>query len=552
MTPQHSSTEPITKRPWFRFGLRTLLILTSLAGIGLGWLPYNMRLADREAKAIEVLKDQRGFSVSTFNRKLSLPARCLSKWFGKPLFPTVTELSLEYDFTDAHDSTIGPISNLRRLRSLNLNLEFRKIDLNCLRGLPIEKLTLGTRTRFKNVDALRGLPLKHLEIHRELKQVDFLRGKTDMTLLSIPRTNVPNLEVLRGMELTKLSIAGTESSSLEALRGMPLRSLHLKECSQILSLEVLRGMPLNELELEHCYQIQSLEALNNSRIERLVLHGGRFKEIALEGINLKRFCLRGCDELTRLAAGTGVFVKEMDVTASLKLSVIEGFEGVGLKKIHISTCPLLLDLDGLKNNKFDEAHVAGCGISNLEFLSQSDTLEHVRIRDCGSLSNLPKLKHVKFLEITNIPFKDLASLKGLKGLTRIAINKCGYLESIDGLQADRIDRVFITNCRSLKSLTGFKGVKSIGQLTIKNCPKLQSLQGLEETSLFDIEAAGNYLLNDLTALSEMDSLQRILIKNCRTLKDVSPILDLPNLKMRWIWGCADVENIDEIQISPWD
>ena len=49
--------KPKTKRRRFRFSLRTLLLLVTVASLGFGWLGYKLRQAERQRAAVELLRE---------------------------------------------------------------------------------------------------------------------------------------------------------------------------------------------------------------------------------------------------------------------------------------------------------------------------------------------------------------------------------------------------------------------------------------------------------------------------------------------------------------
>src|SRR5579863_10202776 len=50
------SEAPLTSRRWFSFSLRSLLILVTLAAIGLGWVAYERNQSQREMQIAEQIK----------------------------------------------------------------------------------------------------------------------------------------------------------------------------------------------------------------------------------------------------------------------------------------------------------------------------------------------------------------------------------------------------------------------------------------------------------------------------------------------------------------
>ena len=52
----HTAARPKSRRRWYQFGLRTLLIAVTLAGCGLGWLGWKVREARQQAAIVAAIK----------------------------------------------------------------------------------------------------------------------------------------------------------------------------------------------------------------------------------------------------------------------------------------------------------------------------------------------------------------------------------------------------------------------------------------------------------------------------------------------------------------
>ena len=52
--------KPARKRRWFRFSLRTLLIVVMLLSLPLGWLAMKMIQAERQRRAVEAIQEAGG------------------------------------------------------------------------------------------------------------------------------------------------------------------------------------------------------------------------------------------------------------------------------------------------------------------------------------------------------------------------------------------------------------------------------------------------------------------------------------------------------------
>jgi hypothetical protein len=52
--------EPARKRRWFRFSLRTLMVVVLLLSLPLGWLAMRMAQAERQRRAVEAIREAGG------------------------------------------------------------------------------------------------------------------------------------------------------------------------------------------------------------------------------------------------------------------------------------------------------------------------------------------------------------------------------------------------------------------------------------------------------------------------------------------------------------
>jgi Leucine-rich repeat (LRR) protein len=182
------------KPRWFRFSLRTLLVLVTMAGAGFGWLGMKMRQAQRQKEAVEAIQKLGG--VVTFdyeedsNGKLIDPPTppgpaWLRDLLGDGFFANVTKVhGLAANFPD--EATVH-LQELRKLKNLDLNFtDVTDVGLADLQGLT----------------DLQSLDLAHTQVTDDgLVHVQSLRN---MQWLSLTKTEITDAGVLHLKSLIHL------------------------------------------------------------------------------------------------------------------------------------------------------------------------------------------------------------------------------------------------------------------------------------------------------------------------------------------------------------
>lgn len=115
-------------RRWFRFSLRTLLLMVTFGAAAFGWLGINLRAAQRQRDAVAAVQKLGGFvgydyqmdSAGNLDANAVAPAPAwLRKIAGDDFFADVTHVYL--CGCGASDETLVQIGGLPRLESLNVS-----------------------------------------------------------------------------------------------------------------------------------------------------------------------------------------------------------------------------------------------------------------------------------------------------------------------------------------------------------------------------------------------------------------------------------------------
>jgi hypothetical protein len=184
------------KRRWFRFSVRTLLILVAIVSVGFGWLGHKMRQGERQREIVEMIKKLRGsvtydyeFDSEGFEAahpKPPAPA-WLAKLLGIDFFASVvavnvdgssfrdsdwmhilglTELErLSLGGTQITDAGLMHLYRFTKLKLLNLHdTQITDAGLVHLRALPVlQRLTLN-RTKVTDAGLVHLRDLTHLQV----------------------------------------------------------------------------------------------------------------------------------------------------------------------------------------------------------------------------------------------------------------------------------------------------------------------------------------------------------------------------------------------------
>jgi serine/threonine protein kinase len=187
---------------------------------------------------------------------------------GETLKATVlAKLSFYRDQKGWNDSRLGYFNG-----GINLTLtDLIPGDLSALKGLPINRLTLGN-SNLTDLRPLAGMPLDWL---------------------TISYTKVSDLSPLKGMKLRVLKMRGLGVKDLSPLNGMPLEDLDLEDCRQIDNIAALHGMPLRFLNLNMCFKLQDISPLRGMSLESLIISSTHVADISvLKGMPLRSLTMR--------------------------------------------------------------------------------------------------------------------------------------------------------------------------------------------------------------------------------------------------------------------
>ena len=221
-----------------------------------------------------------------------------------------------------------------------------------------------------------------------------------------------------------------------------------------------------------------------------------------------------------------------DMLGSLSLD-LNGGTPSGLSTLspsHLKTLYLTggegdMDLSGLKN------------CSELSFVAMNNT----PLRDLSCLN----VKTLSFLNLFGMD--ELTSLRGLEGASALqdaGFDNCIRLRDMSALsECPALGELYIQDC-PLTDVSCLSGALQLRELRLENMPSLRSLHGLEEhNSLQQVDIHNLHGLNDISALASCTGLTRLLMHEVFSLRDIRPVVELPQLRSLEIYG-SEIRDVD--------
>jgi hypothetical protein len=195
-------------RRWFRFSLRTLLVLATIASAGFGWLGLKMRQAQRQRAAVEAIRKSKGaifyeHQVDSEGDIINSQVRPGPNWLrrvvGDDFFDSVIVVRFGPAATDADFRDLVAFDRLK-----GLVVDFDQTDAG-LADLP--KLN---RLKWLNLDHTRTTDAGLIHLAR-LNRLEWLNLEdtrtTDAGLIHLARLNQLKTLQLKG---TRVTDAGCE------------------------------------------------------------------------------------------------------------------------------------------------------------------------------------------------------------------------------------------------------------------------------------------------------------------------------------------------------
>ncbi|KAL3522146.1 hypothetical protein ACH5RR_014980 [Cinchona calisaya] len=315
----------------------------------------------------------------------------------------ILDLSGSTNFKEFVDPSFEKLTSLKVINVSQTAVKQLPLDIRSLRQLCI-----------RNCSELKELPF--VESIKGLQELD-LSGSCNLE--NIEESFFKDLSCLRVLNLSK-----TKIKSLPAISNSHnLRHLLLSHCLYLETLGELNSMTkLEILDLSGCKALKEIKGKsleNMHSLQKLDLSGTSITCLpSLSSRDLRHLILKSCSNLNKLPS--------LEHLSSLEELNLSGVGAVGESGLEIEHMVNLSTLD-----------LSETQIKKLPFLLKLKNLNHLSLRDCPSLSELPGVESLPKLEVLNLSgtaVKDLPSLKNLANLQRLLLKGCLNLEKFKHLE----------------------------------------------------------------------------------------------------------------------
>lgn len=355
---------------YFRFGLRTILIVTTLAAVLFAWLGRDILRAQREKPVIDAIAGTGGRirfdgkavpEISNFANGVDAP-NFLQRQFGQHYGAYVLEVSLLTGMGNPTDKTIQGLSQFERLRAV------------ALRGRGFTDKSVDELERLRQLESLELMftsvspaGVKRLAKCSKLEQLVFCDDSSGRFSDKMPIFGNAHLESLSEFPaLRRLVILG-EALTDEAFA-------HVGKCTELteLVIGVHNSAGVTDKAFEHLanlQQLQTLEILEIAPTDKSMQQIGKLRRLKTLRLYSTSITDQGLAELHGL---TDLEELELDpcmidgsgfaVLSSLKnLHVVS----VGSTALSDEGLAAIAGLPGLTELNFEETKVTGEGLLHL-------------------------------------------------------------------------------------------------------------------------------------------------------------------------------------------
>jgi len=323
--------KPKRKRSPFQFGIRFLLILSTVAAFAIAYVSFRLRTERLQRETLEAFpgaKTQALYDYQVYDPETGkIPGvppgpQFLKDWFGKHILANIVQFRVIGEARSSDSIDLSPLANLKHLRHLRfehldgfkdlksmqyaphlvrLRIEYCS-SLKSLTGIEhctgLEQIEIINSGRLEDIAAIKSLTnLKQIFISQRrlpterdddpLDDASYLKSMQQLEDLHI---SVPHWKTLNGFEgLAQLKdLTLTEANDLEDATGM-------KSLPRLKILKLLGASSLKQLVIPESADLEQVYISGATNLERIVLAGDQSAIVSLTVLDCPN--LEGLDEL---------------------------------------------------------------------------------------------------------------------------------------------------------------------------------------------------------------------------------------------------------------
>ena len=441
-------------------------------------------------------------------------------------FPNLTHLTMKERPTQNQVLRIADLPKLTRLTASRCGALIEIRDLPNLKRLTVKQC--GALTKITGVPKLKNLSVEAFE-----NVNDILKShRRVLTRLKFVNTGI--VDVVKFPMLRRLTLVSCREVR-QIVEVPKLIYLHIINCRNIPQQIVTNLIPtLTDFKVKGCRLITTISAPSlMTRLEALGPnpHPNNLWDFDLEKIenfdNLTHLTVGRCPKLIQIINLPAL--KHLSVSRSTKFTKIEDFprlthlelNSIDATELNVGYLPLL-------------SHVTIFHCDNLRKIpiSYPQTLTHLTMQGCKSITQLPDLPSLKHLHVHRCPISKIAQLPAL---THLNVELCYRLSRISQLQ-------------------------SLTHLRVQLCPKLSTdvkhfvwlthlqLEGLNKALKFDgaLSAITHLSILNCSGFIEIPPfpvLTRLKVEGCSSLHAIKNLPKLTHLEVK---RCVSIRNIENL------
>lgn len=207
---------------WFRFRMRTLLIVLTIFAFPLGWVGSRLNQARREQKVSTWVSEMGGnWDVNPRLEGQDIPIT--DKWFGERVY-----------YVKFHNSQVTDLSSLAELENLNIlilyNIPAKDLSplakLKNLKTLYLNTVPISDLSPLQEIKNLRNLELHNIEVS-DLSPLAELKNLKSLLLDSVPISDLMPLVELDNLKSLQLRNTLVSEEQVEMLMHALSGSLYV-------------------------------------------------------------------------------------------------------------------------------------------------------------------------------------------------------------------------------------------------------------------------------------------------------------------------------------